>query len=120
MTVIQTAEITSLDEIDMEVVAKHVAETLCKHYPDHFWVVGWHLGNNIVIKNMAVSTQIGRVIHYPDCADWGDLEKRVMRAGGALLELAGMDRGRWDGELPQKLDGMDPLEFHLMLRKEKP
>lgn len=117
MTDIRTVECTSPDEIDMELVAKRVAQTLANHYPDHLWAVGWHLGNNIVIKNLAISAQIGRVIHYPDCSGSSDLDHKVMVAGGALLELAAMPRGKWDGQIATELDGQPSSVYHAGLRK---
>lgn len=114
---IETLEVTSPDEADMEAVAKSATEVLLHHYPDHIWLTGWAPGNNLVIKNLSISSQIGRVLHVPDVVSPTDFNKRLMRIGGEFLELAGMPRGRWNGEMADKLDGNPMGEYHESLRK---
>lgn len=105
---IHTVEITSDDELDMEARAKQAAEVLMRHYPNHLWAIGWTLGNNLVVKNLAISSMYGFVIPLARIHSESELTRRLVAAGGELLERAGMRRGVWEGEFATNLEGADP------------
>ncbi len=104
MTDIQTIEVTSEDEMDMEMVAKQTAETLCRYYPSHLWAVGWAPGRTLVIKNMAMDGRYGFTVDANKAYSASDLQRQIMLAGGELLERCGMVRGKWNGELATHMD----------------
>ena len=109
---IQTVEVTSRDELHMEVVAKEVAETLSQHYPDHLWAVGWMPGQALCVKNMMIPGNYGYTIDYSRVATSSELTKLAVMAGGELLERCGHPRGKWNGEYATKLEGSRPTDFH--------
>lgn len=104
---IQTVDMTPDDEnTKLELIAKLAAQTLCRHYPNHLWFVGWAPGGNLVVKHGAMDNRYGFVIHFPHCHSSSDFEQRVMRAGGEMLERLFMRRGAWNGDMPTKIDGV--------------
>lgn len=77
-------------------LAKQIAEVLDRHYPDHMW--GVHadsLGGVATIKNFRLSGNWGFVLHLPTIYSGSEFEKRVMMAGGELLERYQLHRGRF-------------------------
>jgi len=109
---LQTVDITSYDNetVEMEHRAKEVAQTLCQHYPDHLWCVGWAPGMTLVVKNMAIPGNYGYTIDAAKSFSASDLAKLAMRAGGELLERCGLPH-RWNGQFAEKLEGSDPKHF---------
>lgn len=96
------------DEIlDMQKAAE-VGDTLFHHYPDHMWVV-YVQGGALVVKNLAISGNYGFIL--PKCHTAKELAAVSILAGGELLERAGMKRGRWSGEMAEKLEGSSPEFF---------
>jgi len=97
------------DELaDMD-MAKRVAETLHKHYPNHLWAVTVQEGS-VIVKNLAISDKWCYHIRVRDL--YGDPSlKTVIRGGGELLERAKIARGEWKGDVAQSLDGADK-HFH--------
>lgn len=90
-----------------EVLAKNASETLNKHYPGHLWAVHVNSeGGVMVIKNFRISFQYGMVLHLRNVYQDPTL-KRVIRAGGELLERARMARGRANGEQATMLEGIE-------------
>lgn len=89
-----------------EILAKNAADLLNKHYPNHLWAVyidSEKTGGVMVIKNFAISYRYGYVLHLNKL----DPElKRVIQAGGELLERASMKRGSWNGHNATYVDGM--------------
>jgi hypothetical protein len=86
------------------ILAKNAADALNTHYPGHLWMV--HVNSEqgiLVIKNNAVSSMWGYILHInkidPDM-------KRVMRAGGELLERGWMKRGAWNGQFATEVEGI--------------
>ena len=102
---IAIAEITSKDDLDQITKAREIAETLVQHYPQHLWAVSWQ-GGVIVVKNLAVSGHYGFVIKPRDSYSASDLAKQAVRAGGELLERAGMRRGAWNGQFAERTEGV--------------
>ncbi|GAC1457366.1 MAG: hypothetical protein NVSMB70_01080 [Chamaesiphon sp.] len=98
---IAVAEHTSSDNEDLEMSgkAKQVAESLCKAYPNHLWMVGWAPGMTLVVKNMAIQDgRYGYTIDGAKSFSASDLNRMAVQAGGELLERCGVKRGAWDGE----------------------
>lgn len=89
-----------------EILAKRAAEMLNKHYPGHLWAVNVNSdekGGVMVIKNFSVSFRYGYTLHLSKL-DTG--LKKVMRAGGEILERAKMRRGYGIGEKASHVDGL--------------
>jgi hypothetical protein len=88
-----------------------VADKLNDHYPGHQWAT--HLnsdraGGVLIIRNLAQSTRYGYVLHLDKLHLDPDL-KKVMRAGGEMLERARMSH-RYDGQIAKHVDGIKPKE----------
>lgn len=110
---IQTVDITSVDEetVQMEHIAKEVAQILSNTYPRHLWAVGWAPGMTLIVKNMAIPGNYGYTIDAARVSTSSELVRLAKVAGGELLERCGMPRGTWDGEFATKLEGSDPRHF---------
>ena len=109
-TDIQTVEVTSRDsgeDSQMELIAKLAAQKLSQHYPAHVWMVGWAPGMTLVIKNMAMDARYGYTVDAARAHSISDLERAIMMGGGELLERMGMTRGAWDGEMPERIEGIN-------------
>lgn len=102
-TDIQTVDFTpDVENTQMELIAKMAASTLSKHYPNHWWAVGWAPGRTLVIKNMAIDDgRYGFTVDAHRAASVSELEHAIMLGGGELLERCGVPRGAWDGEMLQ-------------------
>ncbi len=88
------------------------ADKLNDHYPGHLWAV--HLnsdktGGVLVIRNLAHSTRYGYVLHLDKLHEDPDL-KKVMRAGGEILERANQKRQVWDGQDVHHIEGIPDKE----------
>ncbi len=80
-----------------EVVAKNMAETLHKHYPGHLWAVTVSGKDGVAdVRNMALSGNWGFRLKLPAVYSASDWDRRVMRAGGELLERFKVARGTAD------------------------
>lgn len=101
---IQTVEITSEDELDMEAKAKEVTETLCRHYPNHVWMVGWAPGRTLIVRNMLFNAKYGYTIDGTKDLTAKQLAHEAMVAGGELLERMGLPRSTWNGDTPNRMD----------------
>lgn len=101
---IQTVEVTSTDaeSRQMEMMAKLAAQILTRHYPNHWWMIGWAPGMTLVIKISGGDPRYGYTVDVAGAASISQFEHAVMLAGGELLERLGMKRGAWDGELPSQ------------------
>jgi len=70
------------------------ATVLQKHYPDHYWSVTMPSDKSVIqVRCLNVSSKLGIVIHTKTAQNDPD-KKCVVRAGGELLERAGLVRGR--------------------------
>lgn len=89
-----------------EILAMRSAEALNSAYPGHLWCVyvdSEEKGGVMVIKNFAISYRYGYVLHLAKI----DHElKRVINAGGEILERARMRRGAWNGQNAERIDGV--------------
>lgn len=81
-------------------LAKNVADTLHKHYPGHLWGVNVdERGGIVTVHNLSLSGRWGFVLKIRDLVLADDLRK-VMQAGGEILERYRLRRGaRRDGDL---------------------
>lgn len=89
-----------------EILAMRSANILNEKYPGHLWGVfvdSEDKGGVMVIKNFSISYRYGYTLHLSKI----DHElKRVVHAGGEMLERAKMKRGSWDGQQAKHIDGV--------------
>jgi len=89
-----------------EILAKRAADMLNKHYPGYIWAVNVNSeekGGVLIIKNFSVSYRYGYVLHI---AKLDAKLKKVLMAGGEILERARMARGWFRGGMPTHIDGV--------------
>jgi len=87
-------------------MAKDIADTLHNHYPGHLWAVNVRSGV-ATIHALNISSQWGFVLHYANIAhNAGERIKKVLRAGGEILERAHLVRGERRDEVNHILDGV--------------
>lgn len=94
-------EVTSVDPEHEQMVmfAKLAAQLLTKHYPNHWWCVGFVPGMVLVIKNIAIDDgRYGYTVDVAKAASISETEKAIIYGGGELLERCGVPRGAWNGE----------------------
>ncbi len=81
-------------------LARDMADTLFRHYPGeptrpHLWAVSVNAEQGIAeVRNLGLSGQWGFQLNLPHNYSASDFAKRVMRAGGELLERFRVSRGR--------------------------
>ena len=89
-------------------VAQQVGDALCKHYPNHPWIVGIQ-GGGLVLRHLSIAAEVYRMIGKEGFASLlprnklgtaDEISKTAVRFGGELLEAFGLRRGAWDGTLP--------------------
>ncbi|THF55925.1 hypothetical protein [Pseudothauera rhizosphaerae] len=75
-----------LDANDL-VTAKHMADTLHRHYPGHLWAVTCDGSKGVAtIRNLMLSGNMGYTLHLPRIYSASEWDKRVLMAGGEILE----------------------------------
>lgn len=74
-------------------LAKHSADALDRAYPGHLWAVDVN-GGVLNIRNLLLSPVMGWRIRVPSVYSASELQTRVLRAGGEILERFGLARGR--------------------------
>lgn len=96
-------------ELDDMLLAKRASDQLAKHYPNHLWGVNVDSEGGVMnIFAFNISGRYGFRLKLSTVYTDPDL-KCVMRAGGEILERAGMPRSYWDGEtLPFIIEGVKP------------
>jgi hypothetical protein len=108
---IQTVETGTVDKehVEMERLAKQVAQALTQHYPAYPWAIGWHPGGVLCVKLMLASdSNYGYTIDAYKIHSASELTRQATMAGGELLERLGMKRGTWNGDMPsQNYEGVD-------------
>jgi hypothetical protein len=76
-------------------LAKQMADTLHRHYPEHLWAVTVNAKQGMAdVRNMALSGNWGFRLHIPAIYSASEFDKRVRNAGGELLERYRIRRGR--------------------------
>jgi hypothetical protein len=81
-----------------EVVAKEVADLLLLHYPGYLWAVSIDSRATVGmldIRNLSLSGKWGFRFPLKDYLDGMDTRRKIMRAGGELLERYRMPRARF-------------------------
>ena len=85
------------DEAANMMMAKACTDHLLRHYPGHMWLANADIRNGIInIFNPRVSTRYGYTLVVEDWLQQNVVGKEIMRAGGEILERAGLRRGRFD------------------------
>lgn len=85
-----------------------VSEVLNKHYEGHPWLVGANHDAGTINVQLTYLDKLGRMfkhgflLHISKIQSIGDLEKKVMRSGGELLERWKLSRTRATNESWQK------------------
>src|SRR3990172_536913 len=89
-----------------ELLAKRCADMLNIHYPGYLWAVNvnseWN-GGVVIIKNYSISYKYGYTLHI---AKLDAKLKKVLMAGGEILERARMARSQHKGGMPHFIDGV--------------
>lgn len=89
-----------------EILAKRSADLLNQHYPGYLWAVNVNAtekGGVMFIKNFSVSYRYGYVLHIEKL----DTKlRKVVTAGGEILERARLNRGKWKEEELLHIDGV--------------
>lgn len=89
-----------------EILAKNASELLNKHYPGYLWAVNVNSeekGGVMIIKNFSISYRYGYTLHI---AKLDAKLRKVIKAGGEILERASMARGLNQGNFPKFIDGV--------------
>jgi hypothetical protein len=93
-----------IDPIDLQ-LALGFSGLLLKHYPNHQWAVEVNSEGRVInVKNLAISGYYGFRVLMTRKTPGGiwyspsheELEKDVVKAGGEILERAGLKRGAFD------------------------
>lgn len=86
-------------------LAKECADLLQSHYPGHLWAVSINTEGGIaVVKNMAISTIYGYVIHLVNLLN-DPKRRKIIKAGGEILERATLAR-KYNGDSAKYVDGL--------------
>lgn len=100
-------------------LSKQVADVLCEHYPGYAWLVRVQSESGVcLIKCAQINSVLSEsmtpsmVLHLKNMTDPTITRRKVIMAGGELLERAAMIRGRWRGELPTHVDGLSKVICH--------
>lgn len=89
--------------------AKEMSETLTAAYPGHAWAVTCEGDKGIAtVRNLALSGNWGFVLKLSDMSSSSDWKKKIVMAGGELLERFRLRRGIVDHAAIAALE-MDPL-----------
>lgn len=90
-TAIESASANDLQNLEM---AKRACGVLAQHYPNHMWkVLANTEGGTLAVFNLMLSAQMGYVVKLPETYSSSELDKRVMLAGGEVLERYNLARG---------------------------
>lgn len=97
-----TMEEGNADESSDMAIARQIGFALNKHYPDYLWQISVQ-GRGIVLRNASISMVAAAFLRREGFAylmprdKMGtpkDIEESAVRAGGAMLELFSLPRGR--------------------------
>jgi hypothetical protein len=97
-----TMEEGNADEQSDMAIARQVAHALNKHYPDYLWQISVQ-GRGLVLRNHSISMVAAAFLRREGFSylmpreKMGtpkDIEESAVKAGGAMLELFSLPRGR--------------------------
>ena len=76
------------------VLAKHVADILQAHYPNHLWAITADRESGVLtIRNFLLHPNMGMVLPFRTLStDAGPFVKQIVMAGGEFLERFGLSR----------------------------
>lgn len=108
MSEMQLIEAGDPEESSYLQLACEIWQQLDKHYPNHPWQVTFQGGAMIVrhaVINAEVSASLKRegfgfLMPKDKLDNHKEVVKSSIEAGGAMLELFGYRRGKWDGSDP--------------------
>ena len=96
------------------VMARHMADTLHRHYPGHLWAVTCDGAKGIAtVRNLMLSGSWGFVLHLPTTYSASEWDKRVIRAGGEVLERFRISRAGYDRTVDQMLSQPKNFAGHI-------
>lgn len=106
---------TGKELADIE-LAKQIAAVLDKHYPGHMWAVNVDSAGGIAtVKNLRLSGNWGFVLKLVDTYSGSEFARRVMLAGGELLERFRLHTGRFRQNEYDKLPVHSGRQFGVSL-----
>lgn len=79
------------------IMAKNCAELLHAHYPGHLWAVDCD-GKFLNVRNLFLSGNWGWRVRVDFLYSDGDFTKKIIKAGGELLERYHLSRGKFDAD----------------------
>lgn len=95
-------------------LAKHAAEILHKHYPGHLWAVSVD-GYFLDVRNLYLDGKWGFRLAIPTMYSSSEWDKRVLMAGGEILERYRQRRAHADdaaiNALPTNFAGLHKPEL---------
>lgn len=99
-TRVKTVDQSAFNIIDADLCRK-ISDILMMHYPEHLWMVGAdHQAGMIYVElpydSVIRNFQFGFNMHISKLGNARTMEKKVMKAGGELLERFKLKRGRAD------------------------
>lgn len=99
------------DESSDMAIARQIAASLNRHYPDHLWHVSVQ-GRGIVLRHAAISMVTAAFLRREGFSflmpreKMGtpkEIEESALKAGGAMLELFSIPRGRAEYPTPEEM-----------------
>ena len=99
-----------IDDAD-RLLASMMGEILHKAYPGHLWAIYVNsepTGGVVNVFNLRISHKYGYVFHLKDLYPLDDIfKKKVLNAGGEILERANMARSAATGEKAGWVEGVN-------------
>lgn len=89
-------------------LALEIACELQRHYPDHPWEVSFQ-GGAMIVRHKSINHEVaaflkregfGMLIPKEQLDNPKEVVHSAIQAGGAMLELFNLPRGKWDGRDP--------------------
>jgi hypothetical protein len=116
---IEVIEEGNLEESSYVALGCEIAHQLAKHYPEHPWQVSFQ-GGVMVVRHEHINAFVSSVIKREGfgfllpkdkLTHHKEVVHSAVMAGGAMLELFGYPRAKWDGErLPEVPKGWRPKQ----------
>jgi hypothetical protein len=106
-----TMEEGNAEEQSDMAIARQIAHALNKHYPDHLWQISVQ-GGGIVLRHAAISMVAAAFLKREGFAYLmprekmctpHEIEQSAVSAGGNMLELFGIPRGKAEAPTPEAM-----------------